>query len=386
MRTLSTAGSFSLLAVACLTIMVGCVIVPGLPSIAEQLGIGDMASWLITLPSLGVVLFGPLAGRLIQRQGLYRALCLGLFAYGLLGVAAAVLHGPLPVFADRLALGGATAVVMAAGTGLISLFYQGDARLQMIARQGMAIELGGVIFLFLGGALASLGWHWPFLLYLMAWVFLLMILAFVPRPDESGPTDDSALAKVPITAALKRVLLAASLSMICFFTAVIMLPLRLHELGFSEAQTGYLLAYVSLVAVAAAAVMPRAARRLGEFGTLAFAFVFYALAHLAFACADSLTLLLEGGLCMGIGFGLSIPLVNHMTLEQSHAALRGRNLAWLSMAIFTGQFLSSFMDYLPGQRAVVFVAAAALAMLSAVLLTVVHKRVRATHDGRLSND
>ena len=34
MKTLSAAGVFTLLAIACLTIMVGCVIVPGLPSVA----------------------------------------------------------------------------------------------------------------------------------------------------------------------------------------------------------------------------------------------------------------------------------------------------------------------------------------------------------------
>lgn len=54
-------------------------------------------------------------------------------------------------------LGGVTALVMAAGTGLISEFYEGHERLTMIARQGMPIELGGVIFLFIGEVLASEG-------------------------------------------------------------------------------------------------------------------------------------------------------------------------------------------------------------------------------------
>ncbi|CDL38810.1 hypothetical protein HMPREF1144_0026 [Klebsiella sp. OBRC7] len=38
----------------------------------------------------------------------------------------------------------------------------------MIPSQGMLIELGGVIFLFIGGLLATLGWQWPFLLHLFA--------------------------------------------------------------------------------------------------------------------------------------------------------------------------------------------------------------------------
>ncbi|QQX57450.1 MFS transporter [Pseudomonas chlororaphis] len=368
MQKLSIAGSFTLLAVACLTIMVGCVIVPGLPSIARELGIESGASWLVTVPSLGVILFGPLAGKLIERQGLYRALCLGLFSYGLLGWGGSLLHGPIAVFTDRLVLGGATAVIMAAGTGLISEFYEGHARLNMIARQGMSIELGGVIFLFIGGVLASAGWQWPFLLYMVAWALLAMVLLFIPKSDRKQHVIGVDTIKIALPRALKIVFGSAVLSMIAFFTGIIMLPLRLHELGFSEAQVGYFLSFTSLVAVGAAAIMPRAARKIGELGTLVFAFVFYGLAHLAFATADALTLMIEGGLCLGIGFGLSIPLVNHMTIEQSPVHQRGRNLAYLSMAIFAGQFLSSFMEFIPRNQSLVFVCAAVIALLAGVMI------------------
>ena len=379
MQRLSVLGSFSLLAVACLTIMVGCVIVPGLPSIAHGLGVDGAASWLVTVPSLGVILLGPLAGKLIERQGPYKALCLGLFTYGLLGFIGFLLHGPVVVFADRFLLGGATAVIMAAGTGLISVFYEGQSRLHMIARQGMSIELGGVIFLFIGGLLASVGWQWPFVLYLTAWVMLAMVLSFIARPDTPLPNEASGTSSARVSSALKRVFACAMASMIVFFTGVITLPLRLKDLGLDESQVGYFLSFVSLVAVVAAALMPRAARRLGEHGTLAFAFVFYGLAHIAFACADALTLMIEGGICLGLGFGLSIPLVNHMTVEQSHVPQRGRHLAYLSMAIFAGQFLSSFMAFVPGNRSVVFLAAAgiAFAVSALLLLTLQRKRITA---------
>lgn len=372
MMRLSAAGSFSLLAVACLTIMVGCVIVPGLPGIARELGVESSAGWLVTLPSLGVILFSPVAGRLIDRFGLYRTLCLGLAAYGLFGLVGMLLHGPAAVFGDRLALGAATAMVMAAGTGLISEFYDGHARMRMIARQGMAIELGGVIFLFIGGVLASVGWQWPFFLYLTAWVMLALVLLFIPQPAEkhrarltSAPQASNSPVKLACCAAL--------LSMTVFFTAVILLPLRLHEWGLNEAQVGYFLSATSLIAVAAAALMPRAVSRMGEYRTLALAFVFYALAHLCFATAHSLTPMLAGGVCLGTGFGLSIPLVNHMTLEHSPAAQRGRNLAYLSMAIFGGQFLSSFMEFLPGNAAFVFGCAAGLGMMASVGLWMVER-------------
>ncbi|WP_416339972.1 MFS transporter [Pantoea piersonii] len=367
-------AAFTLLAVACLTIMVGCVIVPGLTEIAEQMGIPSAASWLVTIPSLGVVIFGPLAGRLIDRTGAYRALTWGLFMYGLLGSGGVLLHGLVPVMVDRLLLGGATAVVMSAGTGLISAFYSGHARLKMIASQGMSIELGGVVFLFIGGLLATLGWRWPFVLYLAAWLLLAMQIMFVPRPNLIDQTEshqqDGAVAK---RGALKPVYFAAVFSMISFFTGVIIIPQHFHAMGVGAAKTGYFLSFISLIAVFAAAIMPKVVSRIREYGTLYMAFGCYIAAHLLFSMASGLLLFIVGGVLMGCGFGLSVPLVNHMTVEQSHARVRGRNLAYLSMAIFSGQFLSSFMGFIPGNTSVIFLGAAAIGMAGILILMLFHR-------------
>jgi MFS family permease len=373
MPELSRFGAFLLLAVASLTIMVGCVIVPGLVDVATHLGVEGAAGWLVTVPSLGVVLFAPLAGRVIDRFGAYPALCGGLFAYGLLGVAGALSSGMVAVFADRFLLGGATAFVMAAGTGLLSEFYEGAARLKMIGRQGMAIELGGVIFLAVGGVLASVRWFYPFGLYLIAWVLLVLMLMAVPRPaSRRGMLHTHVM--VPTGERLRAVYGAALMSMILFFTAVIMLPLSLRAEGLDEAQTGYFLSFVSMVAVGGAAMMPWLAGRLGPWLALCVAFVCYALAHALFAIAQSVEWFAFAGVFMGLGFGFSIPLVNHMTVERSDIALRGRNLSYLSMAIFLGQFLASFMESLPGDRPAVYMIAAVLGAVIALVMGVLGAR------------
>lgn len=372
MYQLRKMGAFTLLAVACLTIMVGCVIVPGLTEIAANLGTPAAASWLVTVPALGVVLFGPAAGKLIDRAGAYAALVWGLFFYGLLGAGGVLLHGLIPVMADRLLLGGATAVVMSAGTGLISTFYSGQARLKMIASQGMSIELGGVIFLVIGGLLATSGWRWPFLLYLVAWLLLVMVLMFVPKPQRPDADDISNTAPTGgLPSALKAIYFTAVFSMVCFFTGIIILPQHFHHLHIGAAETGYFLSFISLVAVLAAALMPWVTARLKEYGTLYTAFGCYVLAHLIFSFADGLPWFIAGGVLMGCGFGLSVPLVNHMTVEQSHERVRGRNLSYLSMAIFSGQFFSSFMEFIPGKLSVVFLGAAVIGVAVILILMTV---------------
>jgi MFS family permease len=371
MGALSKSGALTLLAVATTTIMVGCVIVPGLPAIAAQLGVAGAAGWLVMVPSLGVILFAPLAARLIERTGNRRALCAGLIGYGLFGAAGMLLHGPMVVFGDRLLLGGATAVVMAAGTGLISDFYDGRERLAMIARQGMAIELGGVVFLFAGGLLASAGWRLPFLLYLAGWLLLAMVLRWVPAPPSTA-RDDNDTQRLP--ASMAWICGTAVLAMILFFTAVIVLPARLRETGFDAAQTGYFLSFVSLVAVLAAACMPKLVQRIGAPLVLALALACFGLGHFGFATANALPLLAFGAVALGAGFGWSVPLLNGMTVDRVSPAQRARALARLSMAIFGGQFLSSFMALAGGSPAAVFGCASGVAVLGAAAIVLLRQR------------
>lgn len=367
---LSYLGGFTLLAVSALTIMVGCVIVPGLHNIASQLHVTTNSSWLITLPSLGVILFGPLAAWLMNKIGLRHALMLGLFLYGLLGSIGVFLSGNISVFIDRILLGGVTAVIMAASTSLISEFYQNEARIAMIAKQGMSIELGGVIFLFIGGILASINWSYPFALYLVAWVLLVFVKMTIPTIKQKIKIKNIPKNQEFISPYIAIIYVAALISMILFFTGIITLPKKIKELGFNEAETGYFLSFVSLVAVVGAATLPKIIRILNEKFVLGLAMFAYAIAHFIFFFSYPTIFIFLGGTMLGIGFGLSIPLITHLTIEHSTESIRARNLAYLSMAVFSGQFLSSFMGYISSQISVIFMAASFIAMVTGLAFTI----------------
>jgi len=94
-----------------------------------------------------------------------------------------------------------------------------------------------------------------------------------------------------------------------------------------------------------------------------------------FALSGSLPLLVLGAIAMGAGFGLSVPLVNGMTVERCPAPVRAKGLAYLSIAIFAGQFLSSFMELIPGKNGTAFLAAAGLALCAAAAMGMGRKHV-----------
>ena len=371
MNKLNNAGSYTLLCIACLTIMVGALVAPGLISISTALNVADSAVFLVTLPALGAVIFAPIAGKLIDKYGAYRSLIIGLFLYGFLGASVYWLQGPLLVFANRILLGGVTSIVMAGCTVLISQWYFGKARLGMLAKQGMAIELGGVIFLFIGGLLAVQHWALPLSLYLISWVFLAMLLLFVPRnhpqAQEAQATQEHVISNKGLS--LKHVYSLAVLAMITFFSAIVLLPSTMHAQNYNEEQVGFLLSFISLVAVVGAHFMPQLTKKMGEQKVLALAFIGYGVSF-AFFLQTGTALLVIGAVFSGIGFGFSIPLLNHMTVERSAASVRGRNLSYFTMAVFSVQFLTSFVEYIPGGTRNIFISCIGLCALTALYLFV----------------
>lgn len=354
MSHLSKLGSLTLLCISSLTIMVGSIVAPALPSIAQHLGMQDYASLLITLPSLGVVLFAPFAGRLIDRFGAYYCTLTALFLYGALGISGQWLYGPEAVFINRILLGAVTALTMAGSTTLISQFYFGHQRLSMMAKQGMAIELGGVVFLFIGGLLAINSWNQPFLLYTMAWIFLGMMLLLVPNKYPVAPDTELHQATDNKPVSLKPIFITSCVAMTFFFSGFVVLPITMEHSGYTKDKIGLFLAFVSLMAVITAHFLPKIYTRFRDKGSLSFAFCFYALSHAAYYFGENPYLLILGGIFSGVGFGLSIPLLNHITVERSLPSQRGKNLSYFAMAVFLGQFLTSFMELIPGNAQAVF--------------------------------
>lgn len=373
MKHLSTLGSLTLLCISSLTIMVGSIVAPALPSIAQHLGMEDFASLLITLPSLGVVIFAPFAGRLIDKYGAYHCTAIALLLYGALGLSGQWLYGPEIVFVNRILLGAATALTMAGSTTLISQFYFGHKRLAMMAKQGMAIELGGVVFLFVGGLLALNSWNQPFLLYAIAWVFLGMMLLIVPNKYPAEPITTEHDSVNASQASLKPIFVTSCIAMTFFFSGFVVLPITMEHSGYTEDKIGLFLAFVSLMAVITAHFMPKIYAHCKEKGTLSLAFIFYALSHCAYYFGENPYILILGGVFSGIGFGLSIPLLNHITVERSASKQRGKNLSYFAMAVFLGQFLTSFLEIIPGDIQSIFAVVSVLAVLYLIYVQVLFK-------------
>lgn len=370
----STLTTLTLLIAATMTIMAGATIAPALPEIDIVFGPdeGLRVRLLLTITALAIAIGAPVAGALGDRLGRVRVLGGSVLLYLIAGSAGLYLSDLTFLLASRVLLGLAVAGVMTSVGGLIGDLYDGPARDRMLGLQGAAMGFGGVIFLGLGGVLASIGWRAPFLIYLLPAVLLILIpRALADAPKASGSPDTTApVATLPMTTVL-TIATAAFVGMIAFYTTPVQLPFLLAERGVtSPTASGAMLAGLTLVSALTGLAYGRIAARAGRRVLSSLTFLSIG-AGLALIGAIPTIGTLAGLALVGLGMGLMMPTLSRWLLSATPPPARGRAMGVMTSALFAGQFLSPLL-LAPAIAAyglpAAFLVSAALSMLVAVCL------------------
>ena len=233
----------TLLLVSTLTIMAGATISPSLPAMRGAFsGIANADVWVrlvLTLPALFIVLGAPLAGLITDKLGRKPLLVASTILYGLAGASGFVLESLWAILVGRALLGLAVGGVMTSVTTLISDYFEGKERANVLGLQGTFMNLGGILFLSLGGVLADLDWRLPFLIYLFAFVLLPLVLYSLDEPEQVESDNETAgLAQLP-WGLLSIIYSAGLVLMIIFYTIPVQLPFHLRDsFGASGTLTG----------------------------------------------------------------------------------------------------------------------------------------------------
>lgn len=145
---------------------------------------------LTSLPSLLIIPFVLLAGKLSEGKEQIRVLIWGLVIFFLSGVAClfAKSMGWLIVISCILGIG--AGMVIPLSTGLVVEYFTGDYRVRQLGFSSAINNLTLVLATALTGYLANLNWHLPFLVYTLPGISLLLVFVLrkqpsVPEPKES---------------------------------------------------------------------------------------------------------------------------------------------------------------------------------------------------------
>jgi MFS family permease len=345
----------TLLLASSLTVMSGATVSPSLPAMKQHFedAIADpdlrttLVKLVITLPALFIVIGSPIAGLVVDRFGRKSLLLLTAILYGFAGSSGLFLESLPAILVGRAILGLSVAGVMVSATTLIANYYSGSARAAFMGLQSGFMGLGGVLFLTLGGALAQQNWHYPFGIYLFAWLIVPLIILFILEPERGTPSHPQVGAGTEMTnpsmpiGVMVIVYGLTTLSQIAFYLVPVQLPFFLENLVQAlPSQSGMAIALCTLFSAIASVTYGKLKRRMEFVTFLPMIFGFMGIGYLLIGQSSSWLQVLTGLAISGMGLGILMP---NMTVWLSTAVpdtMRGRALGGLSTAMFLGQFLS----------------------------------------------
>ena len=350
----------TLLLASSLTIMAATTIAPSLPAMNQHFEstVADpdlratLVRLVITLPALFIVIGSPIAGIIVDRFGRKPLLLVAALLYGLAGSSGIYLESLSTILVGRALLGLAVAGIMVSATTLIADYYSGSTRATFMGLQSGFMGLGGVLFLTLGGALAQQNWHYPFGIYLFAWLIVPLIVLFIFEPHLAEPISKRSshlyivggtqMAIQPIPIGVMVVVYGLSmLIQIAFYLIPVQMPFFLKGLVQAEpSQTGMAIAFCTLFAAIASVNYGKMNQRMGFVSFLPLVFGLMGIGYLLIGQSSNWAQVLTGLALCGMGLGLLMPNMSIWLMTTVPEAIRGRALGGLSTAIFLGQFLS----------------------------------------------
>src|SRR5919202_2383157 len=165
-------------------------VAPALPKVAKELDVSaGQVGLLITVFTLPGVFLAPIWGVLSDRYGRKHVLVPSLILFGLTGGACALARDFGLLLALRLLQGVGAAALGAINVTVIGDLYSGQERTAAMGYNSSVLSTATAGYPAIGGALATLGWYYPFALPLVAIPIGLLVLFSLRNPEPSGDQD-----------------------------------------------------------------------------------------------------------------------------------------------------------------------------------------------------
>lgn len=329
----------TILSLSLLTVMSGAAVAPALAEIAAAFPEASFATikLILTLPAIFIIIFSLVSGWLSHRFSKRHVIFLGLFFYIFGGVGAGLTNSIESLLVFRALLGVGVGLIMPLSTGLIADFYSGQERVALMGNSTAASNLGGIIATMIAGILASISWRYSFGVYLLGFLVLIMVIAFLPEPQ---PKEIQNKVRQKLPKAVYGWAGGAFLLMLGFYAIPVNLAIFIEENGLGGAPVAGLA--ISLITAS------------GFLGGISFArikkitrsflpsllFAIMALGYFILSFAINLNQVFIGGLIVGLGLGWSLPALYIGATKAGGDGFGVQTMAVVSSMAFLGQFMS----------------------------------------------
>ncbi|NOR55102.1 MAG: MFS transporter [Sulfurovum sp.] len=333
----------SLLLVATIGIMSGITVVASLPLMSHTFSdiphIEFLSKLMLTIPSIMIAIFAPFAGHLVDKWGRLKPLYIGIVLFVIGGSSGFYLENFYAILVGRAVLGLAVALTMTSTTALIGDYFEGEARHKFMAKQGLAVAIGGILFINAGGLLAQIHWSYPFAIYIIPLLFLPFMMSNLFEPQKHKHNEEFVVESncIPIY-------VTAFFVMVLFYLLPTQLPyLIVNTLGGQPQTVGFVIATAMTFNALTAMQYAKLKAKLSYMQIYAATFSLFSLGLFLIYYADSIHELFYATAFIGMAFGMLFVNTNSWFLSQVPPAKRGRASGLLTSSFFLGQFASPLL-------------------------------------------
>jgi MFS family permease len=313
-----------------------------LKAFAATPAIGVLAPMAVVLPMLAIALSSIAAGALGDRIGRRRLLNVSTLLFASAAVAPVWLTSFNWILGSRAVAGLCLGAMTTSAIGLTGDYFQGAARQKWLAVQGAAGAGSAVIASAISGALGEIGWRLPFVLLTAGFALFAALLLFrgpaiaAPGPQTEDVTGETSL-PTPWTA-LAAIFALGVLASFIIWPPVYEFGLLLAEKGKGSAMvTGVMTAVLAVGAVAGAMGLGLV-RHMPAAGKQAVAIAVSGLGIVVVWIATGLGPVLAGAFAIGVGEGMTGPILGAWLLDRTPLPLRGRVVGLFQTVFYLAQF------------------------------------------------
>ena len=309
-------------------------ITPAFPKIADALDIApEKTGLLITAYYISGIVLTPFLGFLSDRIGRKRILVPSLLLFGVAGAACSLARDFQWLLALRLLQGMGAASLGALNLTLIGDIFTGNERTAAMGYNASVLSIGTAGYPAIGGALAVLGWNYPFALPLLAIPVGLFVLFRLDNPEPEVEVDfKTYLGQVTSGLKNRQVFGIFAISLVVFAILfgpyLTFMPLLANQyFGADSFAIGLVISSASITTFLMSANLEALTRRFSSTGLIYASIALYALSMAILPYMPSAWWLVVPSLIYGAAQGLNIPSVQTLLAGLAPAEYRGAFMA-----------------------------------------------------------
>ena len=316
---------------------------------------------LTSLPSLLIIPFVLLAGKLAEKRDFIRLLRVGLWLFAASGVLYLFSSKMWQLMAVSALLGIGAGLIIPLSTGLISRYFTGEYRVKQFGYSSAITNMTLGVATAVTGYLAEVHWRLPFVVYLLPLISL-VLSAYLKKNTVSVTVKQASavipsMQSAPVISGKYGIHIRHLIQLMLFYgvvTYVVLavtfnLPFLMEAHHFSSGNSGLMISLFFLAIMAPGFMLDNIVKLLGN-KTKLYSLLAVAVGLLLIWISPTEWLIVPGCILVGLGYGIIQPLIYDKTVDTAIPQKTTLALAFVMvmnyLAILLSPFITDFFQWI----------------------------------------